>query len=274
MAKTNEQTTAVALTDDFKNVAKQLNSNVLAVISQENLIGFEKAYLISTAASEIEKALNDTYMKPIMALQGNRLGFKTDKDDKGGYDMKIVKNCLIEAVLMGVQPFGNQFNIIAGGCYVTKEGFGYLLSKLSGLKYEIIPSLPRINGPSAAVVMKIKWTHNNASKEVDMDIPVKVNAYMGTDAVLGKATRKARKWLYETITGTEVSDGDAIEVNAEIVSSKIEKVDTKSDAVAASVKSMMPKKTEAPENPAPKGDDPSRLTDDEKSEYKGQGKLI
>lgn len=210
-------------------VAIKLNHAVESVLAADGFSGFQKAYLIATAAGELKKLLTADYMKPIMDLQGNKLGFKTDKDNgqngsKGpGYPEEIVKNCLIEAVLTGVQPFGNQFNIIAGNCYITKEGFGYLLANYAGLSYEIIPALPRINADksSAAIVMKIKWTLNGVEKERELEIPVKMNSFMGTDAVIGKATRKARAWLYGTITGSEIPEGDAMDTAAEVVGSKI-----------------------------------------------------
>lgn len=203
-------------------VAKQLNDSVSSVISENNLIGFEKAYLIAKAAEKLQQLLSPEYMKPIMALQGNRLGFKTDKDSAKGYDEATVKNCLIEAVLTGVQPFGNQFNIIAGNCYITKEGFGYLLANFKGLSYEIIPSLPRIDSAkgSAAVSMKIKWKLGSHEGERDIDFAIKVNNFMGADAVIGKATRKARAWLYSTITGVEIGDGDVEFQDANVVSSR------------------------------------------------------
>lgn len=210
-------------------VAIKLNHAVESVLAADGFSGFQKAYLIATAAGELKKLLTADYMKPIMELQGNKLGFKTDKDivqggGKGqGYPEETVKNCLIEAVLTGVQPFGNQFNIIAGNCYITKEGFGYLLANYAGLSYEIIPALPRINADksSAAIVMKIKWTLNGIEKERELEIPVKMNSFMGTDAVIGKATRKARAWLYGTITGSEIPEGDAMDTTAEVVGSKI-----------------------------------------------------
>jgi len=192
-------------------IAKQLNSSVISVLGQENLIGFEKAYLIANATGQLKALLTPEYMRPIMQLQGNVLGFKTDKDKNGGYKEEIVKNCLIEAVLMGLQPYGNQFNIIAGNTYPTKQGLGYLLSNFKGLSYEIIPSLPRVNkeNTSAAIVMNISWSVNGSKvKERQIEIPIKVNNFMGTDAIIGKATRKARAWLYSTITGSEISDGD------------------------------------------------------------------
>lgn len=204
-------------------VAQKLNETVISVISADGMQGFEKAFLIAQATADLKLALTPEYMKPIMQLQGNRLGFKTDKDEDGGYPEHVVKNCLIEAVLTGVQPFGNQFNIIAGNCYITKEGFGYLLSNFKGLDFEIIPSLPRINNErtSAAVVMKIEWTLNGEKKTRDIDFAIRMNKFMGADAVIGKATRKARAWLFWTITGIEVGEGDATDIDSKVVSSTI-----------------------------------------------------
>jgi len=203
------------------DVIKKLNESVGSVLSKDGLVGFEKAYKIAEAVQQLKDLLTSEYMKPILALQGNKLGFKTDKDREGGYSQEVVKNCLIEAVLTGVQPFGNQFNIISGNCYITKEGFGYLLANYPGLSYDIVPQLPRIKDGSAAVVMDVEWTLNSATKKKSIDIPVKVNQHMGADAVLGKATRKARAWLYNSISGTEIADGDIQDVDATVVGSKM-----------------------------------------------------
>lgn len=216
-------------------IAKVLNQSVLAVLGNDNIQGFERAFLIADAIGELKKLLTPEYMKPIMNLQGNRLGFKTDKDiaqggGKGpGYPEDIVKNCLIEAVLYGVQPYGNQFNIIAGNFYATKEGCGYLLSKIPGLDYSIVAQLPRIKEGSAAVVMEIEWTIGGNTSKKSLDIPVKVNNYMGTDAVIGKATRKARKWLYDKLTGNELPEGDIQDVDAQVVGSKLNETVTLED---------------------------------------------
>lgn len=206
-------------------IIQKLNESVFSVIKEDGLVMFEKAYQIAKAAGELKTILNAEYMKPIMELQGNRLGFKTDKDTNGGYPVDVVKNCLIEAVLTGVQPFGNQFNIIAGNCYITKEGFGYLLKNMAGLSYDITPQLPRINADKsgAAIVMDIEWTYGGVTKKKSLDIPVKMNSFMGTDAVIGKATRKARAWLFNTITGSEIADGDITDTQfteAKVVDSK------------------------------------------------------
>lgn len=198
MAET-EQSTALT-------IGQRLNESVSA-LSQKNANGFEMAYFIADGIDKLSALLTPEYMKPIMKLQGNKLGFKSDKT----YTEDVVKNCLIEAVLSGVQPFGNQFNIIAGNMYITKEGYGELLKKIIGLTYDIVFELPRINTEktSAAIEANITWSLGGETKEKKIPIPVRMNVAMGTDAVIGKATRKARAWLYSTITGTEFSDGDA-----------------------------------------------------------------
>lgn len=205
---------------NLPEIIQSMDEAVSIVMGASVVEGFQKAYMVADATMKLKSLLTKEYMAPIMALQGSKLGFKTDKDKDGGYPESVVKDCVIEAVLTGVNPVGNQFNIIAGNCYITKEGFGFLLSKISGLSYKIIPQLPRIGGDakSAAVVMDITYSIDGITKSEKMDIPIRMNAMMGTDAVIGKATRKARAWLYNTITGSEIADGEAEEIK--IVSEK------------------------------------------------------
>jgi hypothetical protein len=224
------QATTNALTLTRDQVIANLNSTVVSVITADGMQGFEKAFLIAEATAKLKAALTPEYMKPIMELQNTKLGFMTDKKE-GGYPESVVKNCLIEAVLTGVQPFGNQFNIIAGNCYITKEGFGHLLKNTEGLTYEIIPQLPRIDAAkgSAAIVMKIEWSYKDQKKTREIEFPIKVNQFMGADAVIGKATRKARAWLFNTIHNTEVADGDVMDVDHKVVRNEPELIskDTK-----------------------------------------------
>lgn len=195
-------------------IAIKLNSVVGSVLTQENLTGFERAYAIAESIGKLQELLTPEYMAPIMKLQGNKLGFKTDKDKTGGYPMDVVKNCLIEAVLIGVQPYGNQFNIIAGNCYLTKEGCGYSLNNFRGLSYKLICSLPRINADktSASVEATIKWTINGKEEAEIIPIPIKMDAYTSVDAVIGKATRKGRAWLLSTVSGIEIPEGDITDI--------------------------------------------------------------
>lgn len=205
-------------------VIQTLDNSVVAIVGAKNIEGFQKAFMVSDAIGKLKEVLTPQYMKPIMNLQGNALGFKTDMDKKGGYDEATVKNCLIEAVLIGIQPVGNQFNIIAGNMYPTKQGFKYLLDNIKGLDYTVTKQLPRIkpDNSGAAVVCDIEWSINGGEKHTkSIDFPIKMNAYMGADGVLGKADRKAFAWLYNKINGTEIPDGDVQDVEGRVVSSKM-----------------------------------------------------
>lgn len=201
--------------------SKELNAIVQSVLSQEQLEGFEKAHLLAKTIVRLKELMTPEYMAPIMKLQGNRLGFKTDRDDKGGYPEHIVKNCLIEAVLMGVQPFGNQFNIISSNTYLTKEGYHHKLQNYEGLYYEIIAGIPKIKRKpdgeplGASIIMRVQWSLNGGvSKRRELELAIRMNRKMGVDAVIGKATRKARAWLWGTITGSEIGDGDVDEFDS------------------------------------------------------------
>ncbi len=189
-------------------VSKVLDKHIATVTGSALLLGFERAYLVSNAIMELDKLLTPEYMKPIMAMQNSRLGFLTDKTE--GYPEKVVKQCLIDAVLSGFQPYGNQFNIIANNMYGTKEGYGYVLDKIPGLKYTIIPGLPRIPSEnSAAVLMKIRWSVNDVHCEEEIDFAITCNKWTAKpDTVIGKATRKARAWLFSQVTGIEAGDAE------------------------------------------------------------------
>ena len=160
----------------------------------------------------LREALTPQIMNTIMQLQGSPLGFKTDKDKDGGYPEKVVKECVIEAIMRGVHLIGNEFNILAGRCYITKEGCGTLLDKIPGLRYMITPGIPKMVSAGAEAPVKVEWRLNGGEAQVrELVFPIRVNAGMGSDAVNGKATRKARSWLISLVTGFEIEDGEAEE---------------------------------------------------------------
>lgn len=220
------------MTTESKNleVIKNLNGAVLSVLGQKELQGFDKAYAVSNAISTLKSLLTPEYMKPIMELQGSRLGFKTDKDrskdgGKGpGYSEAIVKDCLIDAVLMGLQPYGNEFNIIAGNMYPTKEGCGSLLNKMQGLDYSIVCKITTIKADKSAAEIEavIKWTLKGETEKTQLlPIPIKMDAYTSVDALIGKATRKSRAWLISRLSGVEITDGDITDTTFEEVKETI-----------------------------------------------------
>lgn len=212
----------------FLSVSKVIDSQISTVLSS-NVNGFQKAFVMSSAIDIIKAQLSDEYMKPIMALQGSSLGFKTDqdtvkvKDAKGkwetkkgdGYPLEIVRECLIEAIFLGLEVTGNQFNIIGGNTYPTREGFGALLDKMVGLKKNFeYKNIQQPTGQKVAyVTVNITWQmENDNAKKQTIEFPIKSNEYTSYDALIGKAERKAKRWLYNTIKGTDISDGDVSDI--------------------------------------------------------------
>lgn len=238
----------------MSNLAKKLNESVSKVVEANTLQKFERALVMADVINELRDALTDNNMKSLMGLQGSKLGFVTDKDREGGYKMPVVRDCLIEATLRGLEPCGNQFNIIAGNMYVTKEGFKYLLDKVPGLTWKISNELPRMNETSAAVVMKVKWKMNGGEwQEEKLDVAVKVNKFMGTDAVIGKAERKSRAWLYNNFTVDEIVDGDAEDVTIELTEVKKDAVEKKATKAESELEEALKPKT-APKEPKADGE--------------------
>jgi hypothetical protein len=86
---------------------------------------------------------------------------------------------------------------------------GRKLRDIRGLSYTLTPNVPEMKAGGAVVPMHIEWTHGNVRSERTISVCVKVNTGMGADAIIGKATRKARAWLYQTVTGNEIPDGEA-----------------------------------------------------------------
>lgn len=188
---------------------------------------------MASGIGKLRSMLNEEMMNEVMALQGSSLGFVTDKDrDRNkdgsfGYPVEIVKDCFIEALLRGARPIGNEFNIIASRCYLTKNYFQRTLANFPGLTDLVIEfGVPADARGNSLVPVKAVWKFNGKPMSINCDIvsddegrviadnriPVRVNNGMIVDAVLGKADRKIRARIMERLTNTTFSDGDAADV--------------------------------------------------------------
>ncbi len=180
---------------------------------------------LAVAVAEIEKALTPEIMKPIMSLQGKSLGFKTDKT----YPENIVKQAMTEGMIIGIPMAGNCMNIIAESCYVTKEGFTYLINKaqskgmLSGFKFTVFPPHSReVRGKTsrgndiivAMTKVSAEWEQNGQKETFNAEFPCKGDKWSSEDAYMGKAERKAKRLCYERMTGISFRDGEAMETAA------------------------------------------------------------
>jgi hypothetical protein len=196
----------------IEQLERVIEESSLAVL---NTVGkIERALRLAAGIGSLRGLLTEKAMQPIMALQGSALGFRTDKDRDGGYPAPVVRECLIEAVLRGLNPVGNEYNIIGGRMYVTREGLTRMVREipgLAGMKLHI--GLPKLAGDKGAVVqVSATWTLDGKPDAIEpREVPIRVNSGMGGDAIIGKATRKLLALVYSQATGsaTGLIDGEA-----------------------------------------------------------------
>lgn len=212
----------------FKTPLAEL-ANIEAIANECCLVmsgttgNFQRALTMARGIKMLRDALTPEIMAGIMALQGSKLGFRTDKDKDGGYPVEVVKDCAIEHVLRGGMLVGNEMNIIAGSAYQTKEFFTRMLAELPGFTdLKLFPGVPAAGGDRRALVAYVAtWIFNGKPGRLDklqtkledgtiLDerLSVTVNSGMGPDAVLGKAERKIKAAIYARCTGTIITDAD------------------------------------------------------------------
>jgi hypothetical protein len=220
MSKQNQQVMSVA------ERAAQLD----AIASQAALAFLSPTQNVAMAlqlAEGIEqmRELFDTpeIKQRIVSLQDSRLGFRTDRDPKirnrktgqpnEPYPWDVVRECALEALLRGVTLCGNQFNIIATGSYITKEGYLWKLSKVPGFAdFKPMIGVPQAKAGGAIVHCEATWTLNGKAGNLAVDIAAKGDDYTGVDGYVGKAERKFFKRVYEIVSGrVGEPDGDVDE---------------------------------------------------------------
>lgn len=193
-----------------------------------------RAMILADGIHKLRQALTPELMQRIMALMNSQLGFKTDRPnrkDNTPYPEAIVKDCVIEALLQGVYPVGNEFNIIAGRCYITKEAYQRKVRELPDLTdLQLMPGIPRLDNGRTVVRYGASWRLAGSRQELrDAEgKPGRVFAIIAyesatADNILGKATRKALKAIYDQVTGSAHLGGDDDE---EVVSSSTEAAPT------------------------------------------------
>jgi len=231
---TTENTDKLVLSRAERAEALAGNLDALSVQIQQAWLmegNFARTIAYGLAVAELREALNEKVMRALVKLKNSKMGFRTDEGPKvPPYSLDVVRDCVIEAATLGLQCVGNQFNILGGNLYVTKEGFTFLLrelvraGRLRELRFvyhpaEIKESSTQGVSRSGEVYQKIE-REGLVKVEVScvwegkpvvecLEFVIRVNAGMSQDAVLGKAERKAKAWLYNYLTDQAISDGEA-----------------------------------------------------------------
>jgi len=197
----------VSKASDNQLVELQKTADDYSLAALEKLPQLHRAVSLSRGIKKLRSLLSGDVLKDLCELKDTNLGFRTDG---APYPPEVVRDCLIEAMLRGARPSGNEFNIIAGRCYLTKEYYTRMVGDLvSNLK--IVLGVPEATAHSTALISgRAQWHYHgermniNCMKngELDERIEVRVNKGMGVDAMLGKAERKLLARIYRRVTGS------------------------------------------------------------------------
>lgn len=218
--KTTESTALVTQTEritEMEAVMQECSLDRLGSVGS-----MQRALTLAKGVNRLRQLLTKDMMEDVMQLMNTPLGFLTDRDpnknkDVEPYPMETVRDSVIEAKLKGFEVVGNEFNIIAGRFYGTKEGYIGKLSRLPGLSdlictFGIVRIAP--DNSKAIVPCSATWRFNGvkARRPVEgtewEDVVVRLNRGQNEDAALGKAERKFRARIYAQITGSEQSDAE------------------------------------------------------------------
>lgn len=205
-----------------KFVLAATNASQMKVVNN-----FAAAFTAVGVVQLLREALTDQVMTEVfMPLMNTKIGFLTDRTPEqiakgkctGYYPIATVRDCLIDAVVMGLMPTGNQFNILAGRMYPTKEGYSALLNKI-GCKYipEVGLDESEPNAKAAIIPVLMQYSYQGEKNKLLVKATCKKDSYSSLDQLRGKAERKAKKVLYEYLTGQDLGeDGETaatIDVN-------------------------------------------------------------
>lgn len=221
-----EESVAITKTPEEKLAARQkVAMEIDSIVSECGMLALRgqapltQALQLAEGIQRMREVLSIPVIeKYFMPLQGSPLGFVTDRDNpkdgqSPGYPAPVVRDAAIEAFIRGFRPIGNEMNIIAGRFYAAKAGFERVVSEFPGLtdlRYELGVPESGPNGTSL-VSFDASWKlygvddllSGRPAKDgsIDSRIVVRMNAGMGPDAALGKATRKLFARIYVRLTG-------------------------------------------------------------------------
>lgn len=210
MSKENQLSTIDVAKQKFELACKDAES--LQIVNN-----FGAAFTAVNVIALLREALSDEVMtKVFMPLMNTKVGFLTDRNGRPNsrgqvrplYDIDVVRDAIIDGVSIGLLPTGNQMNIIADRMYPTKEGYTALLRKL-GVKYFIDVSFDKNQTDGfAEIPCTINYQHNGEKNTFKITATVKKDSYSSPDQLRGKAERRAKKALYEYITGCDFGEAD------------------------------------------------------------------
>lgn len=188
--------------------------NELTLVSDDDPFAFASVIGMAKAMSDMRRLLTEAMMAPIMELQGNTLGFLTDKKDNGKYAVDVVRDVTIAAAGVGARMINNEVNIIKSNMYLTKNYFNRLLdSALKRENWKLVHGIPQIHREGslitgASVKTLITWKEEGTEQSEELLKRLRGDKTTSFDNYHGRMDRKAAAWLLGQVTGKRYSEGD------------------------------------------------------------------
>jgi len=187
---------------------------------------FVEVFRRAAIVRKLESLLTDEVMTvAIIPLKDKSFGFRTDEDarvakGKSPYNVHQIRNVMIDAIMRGLRPTNNELNVIAGNCYMAKNGAKRLVREFPGLTDLVLhPGTPKMMQGGAVVEMTADFKLNGKPMRLERKgaeaFAIRLIGDQGADAALGKADRKMHAYILETLTGTEHSSADMDEIDGE-----------------------------------------------------------
>ena len=181
-----------------------------------------RAIALANGINALRNLVDGPILDSWLTLADTPLGFKTDRapgsKDRNGkaltpYRREVIRDAIIDALLRGAEIIGNEFNVISGKYYLTKEYFERQLKEIGVEQLRVVEGVPQTmgsNGQGALVPMRASWVYAETEQSIDCieengqdnRIAVRVNSGMGTDAILGKAYRKLYARIHRRCTNS------------------------------------------------------------------------
>jgi hypothetical protein len=224
---------------------------------------FEKSMHLAFAMEQLFD-LVEAVKSPVMMLMNTHLGFMTDADPsrnrkcERAYKWEEIKPVICEALVRGYRVTGNEFNIISRGFYAAKNGLRRKIADVEGLtNFRDEIAVPKTISSGAIVSVKAIWNRYGVPDEYSAEIPVKVNDFMGIEAIIGKAQRKLFKRVLDILTGSRWDtlgdeDGPTYEAESEakVETEALPKPKSKAEQIKAQIPAAEPVKAEPKNSPA------------------------
>lgn len=207
----------------------EMMNSLIADIAKidENWKHYEKSLAYGYYLNEIKKQITGKPLEIIKSLMNTGIGFKTDHNPndpnckyKDIYSDDIIKNCVVQAVMLGLRIHGNEFNILGGNFYATKEGLDRIVHSNPSLEEKVKDKVKNFRQDDKTGIWGITFEYSYKLKgesKVTEEVTVLVKGKQGNydipfDAVMGKAKRKLYKTVYNDMTqGFKLEDADDID---------------------------------------------------------------